>query len=105
MKKEVLEKLKQNPRLWELIERRERFSWTMAIILLIGYYSYILVIAFDPKLLGRPIKEGMVTTIGIPVGIGVIVFAFILTGIYVYKANKEFDVITKELQESVKDLL
>ena len=103
MKADVLEKLKSNPRLWELIEKREKFSWTMAIILLVVYYTFILIIAFNPSLLGKPISEGMVTTVGIPAGIGVIVFAFILTGIYVSKANKEFDTITKELQDSVKD--
>jgi len=105
MKASVLEKLKNDPRLWELIEKRERFSWTMAIIMFVVYYAFILTIAFDPELLGRPIREGMVTTIGIPIGIGIIVFAFILTGIYVHKANKEFDVITKELHELVKDEL
>ena len=104
MKAEVLEKLKSNPRLWELIEKREKFSWTMAIIMLIVYYAFILTIAFDPSLLGTPLGDG-VTTVGIPIGIGVIVFAFILTGIYVNKANKEFDVITKELHESIKDEL
>ena len=103
MRAEVLEKLKSNPRLWELIKKREKFSWTMAIILLIVYYAFILIIAFEPSLLGKPLRPGMVTTIGIPVGIGVIGFAFILTGIYVNKANKEFDIITKELQDSVKD--
>ena len=103
MKADVLEKLKSNPRLWELVEKREKFSWTMAIILLVVYYTFILIIAFEPSLFGKPISEGMVTTVGIPVGIGVIVFAFILTGIYVNKANKEFDTITKELQDSVKD--
>ncbi len=104
MKTEILQKLKNNPRLWELIEKREKFSWTMAIILLIGYYSFILTIAFEPSLLGKPLGDG-VTTVGIPVGIGIIVFAFALTGIYVNKANKEFDVITKELHDSIKDEL
>jgi len=71
MKADVLEKLKSNPRLWELVEKREKFSWTMAIILLVVYYTFILIIAFNPSLLGKPISEGMVTTVGIPVGIGV----------------------------------
>ncbi|MRI58029.1 MAG: DUF485 domain-containing protein [Epsilonproteobacteria bacterium] len=105
MKQSVLEKLKKDPRLWELIERKERFSWTMAIIMLVVYYAFILTIAFKPELLGKPLSEGMVTTVGIPIGIGIIVFAFILTGIYVSKANKEFDSITKELHELVKDEL
>ena len=105
MRADILEKLKKNPKLWELIEKREKFSWTMAIVLLIGYYAFILIIAFNPSLLGTPIGERMVTTVGIPVGIGVIIFAFVLTGVYVNRANKEFDVITKELHESVKDEL
>ena len=42
------------------------------------------------------------TTVGIPVGIAIIVFAFGLTGIYVKRANSEFDDLTTKIKENVK---
>ncbi len=50
--------------------------------MIVIYFGFILLIAFDPKFLGTPIGSG-VMTIGIPVGLFVIVAAFVLTGIYV----------------------
>ena len=70
--------------------------------MLVIYFGFVLTIAFDPKLLGTPLSEGSVTTIGIPIGIGVIVSAFILTGIYVRRANGEFDELTAKIKSKVK---
>jgi len=63
-----------------------------------------LTIAFDPTLLGTPMSSDSVTTIGIPIGMAVIVFAFILTGIYTRRANTEFDDLSNKIKKSVKDL-
>ncbi|MEZ5581480.1 MAG: DUF485 domain-containing protein [Candidatus Competibacteraceae bacterium] len=73
----------------------------MAIIMLIIYYSFIMTIAFAPGFLGEPLEPGSVTTVGIPIGLGVIISAFILTGIYVFRANSEFDRLTREIKEDV----
>ena len=56
-----------------------------------AFYGYILVIAFHPALLAIPVAPGASTTWGIPVGVGIIVLGFVLTGLYVYRANREFD--------------
>ena len=40
-----------------------------------------------------------VTTLGIPLGIGVIVFTVIITGLYVRRANGEFDRMTRDILE------
>jgi uncharacterized membrane protein (DUF485 family) len=37
------------------------------------------------------LRPGGVTSIGVPIGVGVIVFTIILTWIYVRRANTEFD--------------
>ena len=65
------------------------------------YFGFIFIIAFAPKTLGTPIGSG-VTTIGIPLGLFVIVSAFVLTGIYVRRANTEFDAITRQIIEEAK---
>ena len=63
----------------------------------IVYYGYILLIAFDKEWLGTPIAPGVVTTIGIPLGVGVIIFTIVITNIYVRKANTEFDDMSAEV--------
>ena len=66
--------------------------------MLVVYYGYIGLIAFDKEFLAMPIGAG-VTSLGIPIGMGVIVFSVIITGIYVRRANNEFDRLTKEVLE------
>ena len=58
-----------------------------------------------PSQLSTPIFEDSVITIGIPIGVFVIIFAFILTGIYTFKANNEFDTLTQKVKNSLKDKL
>ena len=96
-----VDKVRDNPKYQELISKRTRFSWTMAIIMLVIYYTFIMIIAFAPGFLGTPIAPGSVMTIGIPVGIGVIISAFLLTGIYVFRANTQSDRLNKEIKEEV----
>ena len=83
------------------MDKRKHFAWALSAAMLVIYFGFILVIAFAPKVLGTPIGGG-VMTVGIPVGLFVIVSAFVLTGIYVYRANSEFDPITRQIKEKVK---
>ena len=73
-------------------------SFALAILMLIVYYGYIALIAFDKEFLAKPIGAG-VTTIGIPIGMAVIVFSIVITGLYVRRANSEFDALTREIIE------
>ncbi|MND01105.1 Inner membrane protein YjcH [compost metagenome] len=65
------------------------------------YFTFILLIAFKPEWLGRVLFEGSVITLGIPVGISIILFAFLITGLYVRKANSEFDPLRKQIIEEI----
>ncbi len=97
----VLERIKRDPRFQDLVARRSKFAWTLSAVVLAIYFGFIFVVAFAPKLLGTPIGDG-VTTIGIPVGLFIIVSAFVLTGIYVHRANSEFDALTRQIIEETK---
>lgn len=97
MSQEIYERVRNNPKFKQLVEKRSRFAWTLAAIMLAIYYCFILTIAFVPEILGTPLAEGSVTSIGIPVGVVIIISAFILTGIYVYRANSEFDDLNNEI--------
>jgi uncharacterized membrane protein (DUF485 family) len=95
-------KIIRNPKYAELVRKRSGFAWALSALVLAIYYGFIAIIAFAPKFLGTPLSEGGVTTIGLPIGVGVILSAIALTGIYVYRANGEFDRLTKELIEGSK---
>ena len=97
MDKQLIEKIKNNPSYQELVEKRSSFGWKMAIIMLVVYYAFILTIAFSPETLG--ISLGGITTIGIPIGIFIILFSFVMAGIYTRRANNEFDVLTKNIKD------
>ena len=98
----AIEKIANNPKYKELVGKRSTFAWTLTAIMLVIYYGFIFVIAYAPSFLGTPISEGSVTTIGFPIGVAVIVSAIVLTGIYVRRANGEFDTLTKQLIEGSK---
>lgn len=87
-----------DPRYRRLVKRRGRFTWTLTLIMLAAYFGYIALIAFDKPVLARPIGGG-VTSLGIPVGVGLILLAILLTGLYVRRANKEFDPLVRALRD------
>ncbi len=101
MAEDFSERVKRDPQFRELVARRSRFAWVLSAAMLIIYFGFIFIIAFAPKLLAIPLGSG-VTTVGIPVGLLVIVSAFVLTGIYVRRANSEFDSVTRQIIERVK---
>ena len=92
----VVEKIQRHPKYQELRARRTPLGVVLSILMLVVYYGYIALIAFDKEFLAQPIGSG-VTTLGIPIGFGVIVFTVLITGIYVRRANGEFDTLTKEI--------
>ena len=100
MTQETVERIKNNPKYQKLVTSRSRFAWTLSIIMLVVYYAFILVIAFDPGILGAKMGDGVIT-IGIPIGIAIIVIAFALAGIYVNKANGEYDQWTQEIRDEL----
>jgi uncharacterized membrane protein (DUF485 family) len=98
MDADLLARIQANPKYQALKTRRTRFGWALTVIMLIAYFGYIGLIAFDKAFLARPIGPG-VTSLGIPVGIGLILFTVLLTGIYVWCANGEYDRLTAEIIE------
>jgi uncharacterized membrane protein (DUF485 family) len=83
-----------------MVRKRWTISIALTVLLFVLYYGYILLVAYDKPLLAR--KIGTVTTLGIPVGVGVIVGAWLLTAIYVMWANTVHDDEVKRLKDQVK---
>lgn len=94
--------IRANPKFQQFVKKRNLYSIVMSILVIIAYFGFILLIAFDKAFLAQKIGAG-VTSLGIPLGVGVIVFTIILTWIYVRRANTEFDAEAAAiLEESTK---
>ena len=102
MNDSIYKRIEQNPRFQELVAKRERFAWILSAIMLGLYVAFILLIAFEPQLLGTRISSDSPVTWGIPLGVGLILSAFVLTGIYVKRANGEFDRLNQAVLDEVR---
>jgi uncharacterized membrane protein (DUF485 family) len=96
----VVQKIQSHPKYLELKSKRNGFGWFLTMFMMVVYYGYISLIAFNKPFLAQPIGAG-VTSIGIPIGMGVIVFTILITAIYVRRANSEFDDLTAEILKDV----
>ena len=94
METDLTTRILNDPRYQELKARRTRFGWWLTIAMLLVYYGFIVLVAFDKPFLATRIGAG-VTTIGMPIGLAVIVFTVVITGIYVRRANSEYDSLTE----------
>jgi len=92
----VVEKIQSHPKYLELRSKRTKFGWMLTLLMMVVYYGYIALIAYNKPFLAQPIGSG-VTTLGIPIGMGVIVFTVVITAIYVRRANSEFDALTADI--------
>jgi len=90
-----------SPQFQELVRRRAGFAWTLSVIMLVIYFGFIALVAFAKPLLAMKVGGG-VTSLGIVLGLVVIVSAFLLTGIYVRRANGEFDEMTARLKAEIE---
>lgn len=100
MDPDLVERIATNPHYIQLVKDRSRFGWLLAFAMLLVYYGFILLIAFNKELLSIPIGNG-VTTTGIPIGLFVIVFTVIITGIYVRHANGKYDELTAAIHREL----
>jgi uncharacterized membrane protein (DUF485 family) len=90
MAQEIWDRIAANPKFQAFAKKRNNYSILMTILGSIAYYGFILLVAYNKEFLATKLGVG-VTTIGIPLGVGVIVFTIIITWIYVRRANSEFD--------------
>ena len=102
MQSNIYEKIRANPKYQKLVKTRNTYGWVMTALMMVVYYGFIGLIAFDKAFLAKPLSSTGVTTVGIPIGLGVILFTIVITGIYVRRANNEFDVIKEEIIKEAK---
>lgn len=104
MKEELVNRIENNPKYQELVSKRNGFGIKLGIFVLVMFYTYIMVIAFNKELLATKIGDG-VTTVAFPIALAILVISFITTLIYVKRANGEFEDLTNDIKDDVKDLM
>jgi uncharacterized membrane protein (DUF485 family) len=100
MQHDLIQRVVNNPKYQELKRKRSSFGWTLTWAMMIVYYGFILLVAFNKEFLSQKLGAG-VMTIGVPIGFGVIVFTVIITTIYVRRANSEYDDLTAAITKAV----
>lgn len=100
MDESMATRVANNPKYQELKTKRMRFGVWLTISMLVVYYGFIVLVAFYKPLMATRIGAG-VTTLGMPVGLFVIVFTIAITAIYVRRANTEFDKLSDEINQAV----
>jgi len=100
METDLVKRIVGHPKYAELKSKRSRFGWWLTLAMMVVYYGFILLVAFDKGFLAKRMGEG-VMTLGIPIGFGVILFTIVITAIYVSRANKEFDDLTETITKEV----
>ena len=91
----MLARVKGDPNYQSLVKERSGFGWTLAILMLVLYYGYLTLVAFDPAVIG--VKIGGMITVGLLLGAGLILISVVLTGIYVLRANTRYDALTRAI--------
>ncbi len=100
MEDDLVQRVLSNPQYQELKAKRSSFGWWLTLAMMVVYYGFILLVAFDKEFLAQRLGSG-VMTLGIPIGFGVIVFTIVITAIYVRRANTEFDDLTAAITKAV----
>ncbi|WP_425486362.1 DUF485 domain-containing protein [Aromatoleum diolicum] len=92
--------IRRNPRFDELVSKRTRFATILSVIVLTIFYGFVMMVAFAPSVIGMRLSEGSNLTFGIAAGLFQFVFFWVLTFVYVRRANGEFDDINNEIVRS-----
>ncbi len=104
MKDELVDRIENNPKYQELVSKRNSLGIKLGVFVLVMFYAFILTIAFNKEVLATKIGDGL-TTIAFPIALAILIISFITTLIYVKRANGEFEDLTNEIKEDVKDLI
>ncbi len=93
-----LDRIRENPDFIQLVRRKQRLTWSLTATMLAIYYGFVLLVAFAPGVLGQSLNGG-VTSVGMLVGVVIILLSFALTGIYVKRTNSELDPLNDKVKQ------
>ena len=100
MEADLTTRIANHPSYQELKAKRTSFGMWLTLSMLVVYYGFILLVAFNKPFLATRLGAG-VMTYAIPIGFGVIVFTVLITAIYVRRANSEYDNLADQISKAV----
>jgi len=99
--KHTAHEILEDPEFKELARRKNAVSLALTVAMIVIYFGFIALLAWGKELLGRPLGGGI--TLGIPIGIGTIMLAWLLTGVYVRWANTTYDAMVERIRKKVEN--
>ena len=100
MQADLPQRIAAHPKYQELKAKRSSFGWVLTIAMMVVYYGFILLVAFNKPFLATRLGAG-VMTYAMPIGFGVILFTVLITVIYVRRANSEYDTLAEQISKAV----
>jgi uncharacterized membrane protein (DUF485 family) len=100
MEEDLVRRVASHPAYRQLKSKRSSFGAWLTLAMLVVYYGFILLVAFNKSFLAQRLGDG-VTTVGMPVGLGVIVFTVVITVFYIRRANDEYDALADQVRKAV----
>jgi len=100
MDTDLTTRIANHPSYKELKAKRTSFGMWLTLAMMVVYYGFILLVAFNKPFLATRLGSGVITY-AIPIGFGVIVFTVVITAIYVRRANSEYDALAEQISKAV----
>ena len=98
----IHDRIRRHPKFAEMVTKRSRFAVILSLVVLVPYYTFMLLTSLQPQLFTATIGEGSVITIGWPIAALIVVGGWLLTGVYVSRANGEFDALNEEVLKEAR---
>jgi uncharacterized membrane protein (DUF485 family) len=95
---DLVQRVKSDPNYQKLVSRRSRFGWLLTWAVMIVYYGFTALNAWDKPFMASKVGTGVMSW-GVPLGLFVILFTVVVTAIYVRRANSEYDELTDAIQK------
>jgi len=90
-------------RFFRFIAFRDKFCLWLSIVILVCYYAFVASVGYFPEILGYRLGPSSIS-LGIILGVFIIVLSIISTGIYTLFANKYFDKEQSEILEELESV-
>ena len=99
MEADLVQVVKNDPNYQKLVRTRSRYGWLLALSVMVVYYGFTALNAWDKAFMASKIGNGVMSW-GVPLGLFVILFTVAVTAIYVRRANREFDALTEAIHQN-----
>ena len=90
------EEVLRDPDFQRLAKSKNRISLVLTLVTLAAFYGFVVLLGWHSEWLGQSFSGSI--NRGIPLGIGVIVLSWILTGLYVRCANSQYDALVEQVK-------